>query len=150
MKFKILVVLAIIIAGVTATAAQDSPQKAVASKSAKFANLDKDDAAYKTAIEAHNLDGARVSLNKDGGFKGKVTQVFTPRSGAIAILNFDKEYKTALTAVVNKADWAKFPDLAELVGKEVLITGKFVDFRGATQVVLSDPNQVSIIGVLRK
>src|SRR5438067_2242132 len=90
--------------------AQDSPQK---------------DAAYAAAIDAHDLDGAKALAGKKGAFKGTVTQVFTPRSGAVAILNFDRQYKTALTAVVNKADWARFPDLTELVGKEVVISGKF-------------------------
>jgi len=134
-------------AGMVNVSAQDSPQKAVASRTAKFASVETTDAAYRSAIDAHNLDGARALKDKAGAFKGKVTQVFTPRSGTVAILNFDKEYKTALTAVVNKTDWGKFPDLTELVGKEVVITGKFVDFHGATQIILNGPTEVAIIAI---
>ncbi len=138
---ELLVIGVVVVSGVMA---QDS-QKAVASKTAKFATVSKTDEAYKKALDAHDLEGARLQAGKDGLFRGTVTQVFTPRSGTIAILNFDKDYKTALTAVVNKSFWAKFPDLTELVGKEVVITGKFTDFHGAMQIVLNAPNQIGVV-----
>lgn len=127
-----------------AAAAQDSQAQA-ASKTAKFETISKTDAAVKSALDAHDLKSAAGLVGKSGSFSGTVTKIFTPKSGSIVILNFDRDYKTALTAVVKRADWSKFPDLFKLEGKKIYVSGKFVDFHGATEIDLTSPDQIKIV-----
>ena len=88
---------------------------------------------------------AEKLIGKAGSFKGTVSKAFTPRNGGLVILNFDDDYKSAMTAVLKKSDFAKFPDLSELVGKEVVVSGKFMDFKGSPEIELSDPKQVALV-----
>ncbi len=120
-------------------------QAQLASKSVKFETVAKTDEAVKTAIDAHELEKAAEMVGESGAFTGTVAALFAPRTGTVLILNFDREYKTALTAVIRRADYDKFPDLSKLEGKKVLVTGIFTDFRGATQVELTTPDQIKIV-----
>src|SRR5713101_6609295 len=43
-------------------------QHVVASKTAKFGTVDKDDAAYKNALDVHDLAGAQRLIGKEGSF----------------------------------------------------------------------------------
>ncbi len=126
------------------TAAQET-QSQLASKTAKFSTIATTDPAFPPSLDAHDLKAAKQLVGMDESFIGLVTKVFTPKSGAIVILNFDKDYKTALTAVIKRADWAKFPDLTKLQAKRIRVSGKFVDFRGATEIDLTDPGQIKIV-----
>lgn len=128
----------------SAIAAQNT-QSDLASKTAKFGTIAKTDDAVKSALEAHDLKAAAGLVGKSGSFAGTVTKIFTPKSGSLVILNFDKDYKTALTAVIKRSDWSKFPDLAKLEGKKVVVSGKFVDFRGATEIDITGPDQIKIV-----
>ena len=65
----------------TANAAQDRDpmkplQHVVASKTAKFSTVDKDDDIYKTALDAHDLAGAQKLIGKEGSFRGTVSKFF--------------------------------------------------------------------------
>src|ERR1700722_16563632 len=109
-------------------------QADVASKTAKFGTISKTDETYKTALDAHALDAALKQVNKDGAFKGKVTKIFEPNGGMLAIVNFDANYKSALTALHKKENFDKFPALTNLVYKEVLVTGKFTNFQNRSEI----------------
>ncbi len=122
-------------------------QRELASTNAVFAAVEPTAAALKTALDAHDLAGGLKQVDRAGGFKGKVSAVFEPRGGAMAILNFDPEYRTAMTAVVKKDDFGKFPDLKKLIGKEVLVTGKFINYQGRAELILTNLAQVEVIGV---
>jgi hypothetical protein len=116
-----------------------------ASKTAKFGKIAKTDEACRTALDAHALDDALKLVDKDGAFKGTVTKVFEPRSGAMAILNFDEQYQTALTAMLRKENFDKFPALTNLLGKDVLITGKFAKFQTRVEIVLTNAAQIKLV-----
>lgn len=131
--------------GVGEAEAQDSPQKAAASKTAKFESVAKTDALYTGAIEAHDKAAAGKLVGKDGAFRGTVVKVYTNRTGSVLILNFDRDYKTALTAALKKSEFSKFPDMSQLDGKEIVVSGKFIDFNGNTEIVLSDPKQIAVV-----
>ena len=120
-------------------------QHVVASRTAMFATLDKDNPAYKNALDAHDLAGALKLIGKDGAFKGTVSKLYEERDGDIAILDFDPNYRTALTAVLRNASFPKFPDMKTLEGKEILVSGKFVDYRGNAQIELTDPGQIKLV-----
>jgi hypothetical protein len=124
---------------------QKKLQKEVASKTATFAKIAKSDDEYQKARDAHDLDGAHKVLGQSGSFKGTVTQLFEERDGDLVILDFDKNYRTALTAIVRNADFPKFPDLKALEGKEIVVSGKFTDYQGRAQIELTDPRQIKTV-----
>ena len=127
-------------------AAQGSSQSSSASKTEQFASVPATDESVKSAIDAHDLKAAAALVGKTGSFTGTVTKLYSPKSGSLVILNFDRDFKTALTAVVKKERFSKFPDLTQLEGKKVLVTGKFIDFKGATEIELSEPGSIKLIG----
>jgi|SRR5580704_4801933 hypothetical protein len=120
-------------------------QSDVASKTAKFDMISKTDTSYKTALDAHALDDAHKQANKDGAFKGKVTQIYEPRGGSLAIVNFDTNYHNALTALLRKSDFKSFPVLTNLIGKEVVVSGKFIEYQGREEIVLTNTAQVKLV-----
>ena len=121
------------------------PQASVASKTAKFGSLKVGDAAIAKALKASDLAGAKKLIGKEGAFEGTVVKVFSPSSNGLVILNFDKNYRNALTAVLRVKHYAEFPDMQSLKGKHVLISGKFEDFKGSPEVVLTKPEQLKLI-----
>ncbi len=152
--------LVTLIAGVTLAVAQDpapkpkpapasdarpASQGELASKTAKFAKVAKTDPACKTALDAHALADAQKQIDKEVAFKGIVAKVFEPRSGAMAILNFDENYQSAMTAMMRKENFGKFPALTNLIGKEVLITGKFAQFQTRVEIVLTNASQIKLV-----
>jgi hypothetical protein len=128
-----------------ASAPKNPSQASVASKTAKFATVAKTDKAYTGALKANDLAGGKKLVGKSGAFKGTVSKVFTPSSGSVVILNFDPDYKKALVAVVQKENFAHFPDLKSLEGKQVLLTGKFVNFQDRPELRLTEPGQVKLV-----
>jgi hypothetical protein len=120
-------------------------QSDVASKTATFEKVEKTSEEYKTALDAHDLTKAKELADKKGAFKGKVAKVFEPRGGSMAIVNFDEKYQTALTALLRKENFPKFPDLEKLVGKEVVCSGKFIDFQGRAEIILTSPDQIRLV-----
>jgi hypothetical protein len=123
---------------------QQSQQDA-ASKTAKFASVEKTDALYKKALDAHDLEGALKLIDQEGAFRGTVAKAFAQRDSSLVILDFDPNFRTALTAIVRSADYAKFPALRDLEGKEIVVTGKFTDFHGKPQIALTDPAQIKLV-----
>ncbi|HYT49032.1 MAG TPA: hypothetical protein VEL78_01485 [Pyrinomonadaceae bacterium] len=82
---------------------------------------------------------------KDGAFKGTVTNIYEERDGDVLILNFDLQYRNALSAVLRNADFPKFPDMKALKDKEVVVTGKFVDYYGRGEINLTQPDQIKLV-----
>ncbi len=120
-------------------------QSELASKTMTFGTVPASDPAVAKALEAHNLADAQKQVGKHGAFQGTVTQVYSPDDHDIVILDFDKQYKTALTAVLLPADYAKFPDLSTLEGKHLLVTGMFSAPKGKPQIMLTSPTQIKVI-----
>ncbi len=123
---------------------EQKPQSELAAKSS-FKELEADDPSIEKALVAHDLEGARKLIGKSGAFQGEVVKVYTPDHNKIVILNFARNYKDALTAVIRPSSYARFPDLTKLKGKKVLVTGKFEEYRGAPQIVLTDADQLKVI-----
>ncbi|EEF59053.1 hypothetical protein [Pedosphaera parvula] len=120
-------------------------QSESASKTATFGKISKTDEAYKSALDAHELEAALKQADKASGFKGTVSGVYEPKGNAMAILNFDPQYKTAMTAVVRNENFSKFPDLKTLVGKDVLVAGKLIDFQGRPEIILTNVDQIKLV-----
>ncbi len=120
-------------------------QSDVAAKTA-FATVAASDKSVTAALDAKALADALKLIGKPGSFQGTVSQVYSPDTHAVAILDFAPHYRDALTATVKPDAYAKFPDLSTLVGKHVLISGKFTaNAHGAAQIELTGPSQVKVI-----
>ena len=120
-------------------------QHVVASKTAKFGAVDRDDAAYKSALDAHDLAGTLKLVGQEGSFRGIVSKLFEERDGDLIVFDFDPNYRTAITAVLKNPDFPKFPDVKTLEGKEIAVSGKFLDYHGKAQIELTHPKQIKII-----
>jgi hypothetical protein len=146
MKRPVYLALTIVILTLVGSAsAQRNVQSDVADKKATFASVAKTDKSYTDAIDAHDLAKAKSLEGKKGAFKGTVAKIFVPNTGGVLILNFDNNYKIALTAALRKDDFSSFPDMNQLLGKEILVSGKFEDFKGATEILLTDKKQIAIV-----
>jgi coenzyme F420-reducing hydrogenase alpha subunit len=132
-------------AGVEAEKPVKKSQSDLASQTATFGKVSKTSEAYTAALDAHDLAGGLKQADKSGAIKGTVAKVFEPRGGFVAVLNFDADYKSAMTAVVKSDNFAKFPELKNLVGKAVLVTGKVADYHGAAQIVVTGPEQIKLV-----
>jgi len=99
----------------------------------------------KNALDAHDLAGTLKLVGQEGSFRGTVSKFFEERDGDLIVFDFDPNYRTALTAVLRNADFQKFPDVKALDGKEIVVSGKFVDYHGKAQIELTDPKQIRTV-----
>jgi len=129
----------------TAPAGPKTSQAEVASKTEKFGKVAKADETYKKALDAHALEDATKLADTDGAIKGTVAKVFEPASGAMLILNFDADYRTAMTALLRKDNFEKFPAMTNLLGKDILVTGKLVKFQTRMEIVLTNVAQIKLV-----
>jgi len=120
-------------------------QSTVAAKTV-FATVAASDKAVTQALDAKSLAEGLKLVGKPGAFQGTVSQVYSPRNHSLAILDFAPHYRDALTAAVKPDAYARFPDLSRLVGKRVLVSGKFsANSHGVAQIELTGPGQVKAI-----
>ena len=78
-------------------------------------------------------------------FVGVVDKVFAPKGSNIVLLNFAKNYKSAVMGAVKVKNFGAFPDLAQLKGKKVTMTGKVVIFKGAPEVELEKAGAIKLV-----
>jgi hypothetical protein len=136
-----------IVLGITLSTALHAGQlqRDVASGAGKFKSVSKTDPAWQKAMDAHELSAAAKLIGQAASFKGTVSRVYESRDGDIVILDFDANYRTALTAVLKKPDFGKFPDLRDLSGKEIIVSGSFVDYQGKAEIVLTSLDQIKLV-----
>jgi len=121
-------------------------QADVADAKAAFATVAASDKAVAQALDAKALAGAFRLVGKRGAFQGTVSQVYSPRTHSVAILDFAPNYHAALTAAVKPDAYANFPNLSHLVGKRILISGRFsANSHGVAQIDLTSPDQVKVV-----
>ncbi len=108
-----------------------------------FGTIAKTDRAYTAALDAHDLKGTLQLVGKRGAFKGTVSGLYEP--GTLKILNFDPKFSRAVSAVLKPENASKFPDVRTLVGKQVVVTGTFIDFRGRAEIILFSPDQIKLV-----
>lgn len=65
----------------------------------------------------------------------------------VCFLNFDKDYKTTLTAVIFAADLPKFPPNPDRYyrNKQVQIVGVIKEYKGKPEIILKGQDQIAII-----
>jgi DNA/RNA endonuclease YhcR with UshA esterase domain len=86
---------------------------------------------------------AKAHVGQTVTVEGAVSDVNTVRTGVTFIDLGGKFPDNAFTAVILSDDAGKFPNVAALNGKTVVITGKVVLYKGKPQVVLNDAAQIT-------
>ncbi|MDQ3441841.1 MAG: hypothetical protein M3478_15980, partial [Planctomycetota bacterium] len=98
----------------------------------------------KDAAKLKEMIGTEVTV------RGKVSEVFVPRSATVSIFNFEGIERRSFNVVVPKANLeavnAGFDgDVAAAVkGKTITVTGTVADYRGNPQIQLTTPEQLKI------
>ena len=121
------------------------PAQALVAAKGTFETVAATDKSVTAALDAKALADAKKLAGQTGSFQGTVTSVYSPKNHSFASLDFAAHYRDALTADVAPADYAKFPDLAQLVGKHVLVSGKFVAHGDQTQLAVTSPDGIKIV-----
>lgn len=120
-------------------------QSAVAVKDKKFAVVKPEADVVKKAIHASDLLAFKDKTSKEITITGKVYSVFAPKSHSIVLLNFATNYKDAITVAIKAKDFANFPDLRKLKDKQVVVTGKCIDYKGQPELEISLLKQLQVI-----
>ncbi|MFY8053490.1 MAG: hypothetical protein ACOVP2_12785 [Armatimonadaceae bacterium] len=124
---------------------QDAPkpaQSAVAAKDKKFTVVKADTDSVKKAIHATDLLAFKDKTGKEITITGKVYAVFAPKSHSIVLLNFASNYRDAISVAVKAKDFANFRKLKD---KQVLVTGKCIDYKGQPELEISQLKQLQVI-----
>ncbi|MFT3881879.1 MAG: hypothetical protein QM703_19765 [Gemmatales bacterium] len=105
--------------------------------------------AEKEVLSADDVKKIEEKKDKEVSVKGTVNEVFLPKSGSIAILNFGKDSKKCFKAVVFKSDFEKFEGGAEGIkkkytGKTVTVEGKVSMYQGTPQIAVKTPSQFKV------
>ncbi len=76
------------------------------------------------------------------------TIVRTKNTGKVTFLNFDPDYRHTLTLVIFSDDAAKFPVPPDemFLQRRVRATGVVEEYKGAPQIIISEPEQIEIVG----
>ena len=74
-----------------------------------------------------------------------MSKLYEERDGDMVVFEFDPNYRIALTAVLKNPAFPKFPDVKTLENKEIVVSGKFVDYHGKAQIELTDPAQIKVV-----
>ncbi len=120
-------------------------QESVASKK-PFGTIKANDEAVTKALEARDLEAGKKLIGKEGAFVGTVSKIYTAKGNSLMVLNFDPDFRSAMTAILEPGEYDKFPNLKDLRDKKVLIKGKFVLYRKTQpQIELTDPAQIKIV-----
>lgn len=103
----------------------------------------------KDVLSADDVKKIEEKKDKEVSVKGKVYEVFLPKSGNIAILNFGKDNKKCFKAVIFKGDFEKFDGGAEGIkkkytGKTVTVEGKVSIYQNTPQISVKTPSQFKV------
>ena len=80
--------------------------------------------------------------------EGVIVRIGKSRTGDVTFLNFDPDYQHTLTLVIFPDDAARFPAPPEEIyyGRTVRVSGEIVEYQGAPEIIVRDPEQIEIIG----
>ena len=73
--------------------------------------------------------------------------VASHNSGKVCLLNFHKDYKRYLTAVIFSGSFTMFPPNPEkyYLNKVVRVTGRVKEYKGKPEIILNNPEQITVL-----
>lgn len=126
------------------SAAQRPAQSSLARHGA-FLTVSSKDPAFIHAIPAANLAAVRAKLNHSATFSGTVVKVYLSKSNAHVLLDFAPNYRSAGVGLIDAKNFRQFPDLRQLTGKRVLVSGRVLTFKDQTQIDLASPSAIRLV-----
>jgi DNA/RNA endonuclease YhcR with UshA esterase domain len=95
-------------------------------------------------VKMLKADEAKDAIGKTATITGKVAEVHIQEK--VTHINFDRLYPNhPFSAVVFSTKTNLFPDLKQLLGKKLAVSGKVEEFKGKPQIVLQSTNQLKIV-----
>lgn len=111
---------------------------------ASFGSISSKDKRLSSALLATDLKGARARMMKAGAFVGTVSNVRQTRRDDLA-LDFAPDRSTAMRAVVSPSALSRFPDLQQLIGRKVYVSGALMPHENRAEIVLHAPSQLLLV-----
>ena len=113
-----------------------------------------DAVAERTVLDADDLPTLEARVGTVIAVQGECTAAFVPESGAVVVLNFAEDYRTAITVPIFRDHYDKWPGGAETikeayVGKTLLIEGLATSYRDAPQIKVAHPGQLRVVLIAR-
>jgi DNA/RNA endonuclease YhcR with UshA esterase domain len=128
MKLKYALVAALSVAAVIGFAQESKTEKSSSSAAPKKIS----------ALEATNF------FNKTMTVTGKVARVSVRPK--IIYLDIDEAYpKSPFNGIIFPSATNQFPNIKELKGKDVELTGKIAEYQGKPQIILNKSNQLVVV-----
>ena len=126
-------------------------QESVASKSAKFSTVKEADGSVKDALASKEIAKGLKLVGKKGSFTGVVDHVFSPKHNKSVYINFSDPFKNTISGHVYAEDYKKFPNLKDLKGKRVVISGTFSAYQEThPEIKIKDLSQLKIVESAKK
>jgi len=93
-----------------------------------------------------NWKDAAKFYNREVTIEGKVTMIYN--SGRVMWLQFSEDWQTDMKIVIFPSDWGKWPQRPDLIyfDKVIRVTGKVVKYQDAPEMVINNPQVISIVG----
>ena len=110
-----------------------------------FASVAATDSTVTSALAPGDAAKAEKLVGKKAALVGTVTKVYSPGDHGIVFLDFDKDYHNDIAVVAQPPDYAKLPDLKQLEGKKVLISGPVIDYKGRPEFKLTAAEQIKLV-----
>lgn len=123
----------------------DKPDVTQASVASKGTFKTEPAAKASKALAATDLKTALSLVGKKGSFQGTVTDTYAPDGDGILFVDFAKNYRTTISAVLFAKSYSKFPEMSTLDGQHILVSGTFASHEGRPQIILDDPKQITIL-----
>lgn len=101
-------------------------------------------------LKVADSEGLKANLGREVTVTGVVAKAALSASGKVFRIEFESAQESGFLAVIFPANFAAFreqlgEDLsAALTGKNVVISGKLVDYKGKPEIVLSAPSQLKV------
>ncbi|WP_245526221.1 thermonuclease family protein [Methanohalophilus mahii] len=120
----------------------DAQQRARNEQVGIWSYLANSDTAVIFYLEADNYVGQVRTV------EGTVLSTAKNEEDGIIYLNFHDPYKGYFTVIIWQDSWSNFPQSPDAYydGKNVLVTGKIIDYKGTPEIEVSDGSQIEIVG----
>ena len=114
------------------------------------ATMSAEDADRLDPVGAKELKTLGGKVGRIAAVRGRCVAVYVPKSGSVAILNFDRNFRSAVTVPIFKDHFEKWPGGPATIerayaGKDLLVRGLVTEYRGTAQIKAAHPGQIFVV-----